>query len=102
MVLVDNGSVSLKAARELFPDLYGSDQSPEQLVQEKGVTQISDEATLDALIDDVLAKNQTQVSQYREGKTTLWGYFVGQVMKASGGKANPTKVNERLKQKLST
>lgn len=102
LALVDNGRVSLKAARELFPDLFASDQSPEQLVQEKGLTQISDEATLDALIDDVIANNPTQVSQYREGKTTLWGYFVGQVMKASGGKANPTKVNERLQKKLST
>ena len=98
--LVDNGTVSLKVARDLFPELYASGQSPEQLVQEKGLTQVSDEGTLEKIIDDVMAKNPGQVAQYRSGKDQVLGFFVGQVMKASGGKANPGKVNELLKKKL--
>jgi aspartyl-tRNA(Asn)/glutamyl-tRNA(Gln) amidotransferase subunit B len=98
--LVDNGTVSLKVARDLFPELYASGQTPEQLVQEKGLTQVSDEGTLGEIIDDVMAKNPGQVAQYRSGKDQVLGFFVGQVMKTSGGKANPGKVNELLKKKL--
>jgi aspartyl-tRNA(Asn)/glutamyl-tRNA(Gln) amidotransferase subunit B len=71
------------------------------MVREKGMTQVSDEAALQALIDEVLGKNGTQVEQYKAGKEQVLGFFVGQVMKASGGKANPGKVNELLKRKLS-
>lgn len=99
--LVEDGTVSLKAARALFPEMFASDKSPEQLVKLKGLTQVSDETTLAALVDEVLANNPSQVAQYREGKITVFGYLVGQVMKASGGKANPGKVNDLLKKKLS-
>ena len=98
--LVDNGTISLKVARDLFPELYASGKSPEQLVQEKGLTQVSDEGALEKIIDDVMAKNPAQLAQYRSGKDQVLGFFVGQVMKASGGKANPGKVNELLKKKL--
>jgi aspartyl-tRNA(Asn)/glutamyl-tRNA(Gln) amidotransferase subunit B len=98
--LVDNGTISLKVARDLFPELYAGEQSPEQLVQEKGLTQVSDEGALETIIDDVMAKNPAQLAQYRSGKDQVLGFFVGQVMKASGGKANPGKVNELLKKKL--
>jgi aspartyl-tRNA(Asn)/glutamyl-tRNA(Gln) amidotransferase subunit B len=98
--LVEKGMISLKTAREMFPELYASGRTPEQIVQEKGLTQVSDEGTLETLIDEVLAKNPAQVAQYRSGKETVLGFFVGQVMKASGGKANPGKVNELLKRKL--
>jgi aspartyl-tRNA(Asn)/glutamyl-tRNA(Gln) amidotransferase subunit B len=98
--LVDNGTISLKVARDLFPELYASGKSPEQLVQEKGLTQVSDEGALETIIIDVIAKNPTQLAQYRSGKEQVLGFFVGQVMKASGGKANPGKVNELLKKKL--
>lgn len=98
--LVDNGTISLKVARDLFPDLYATGKSPEQLVQEKGLTQVSDEGALETMIDDVMAKNPVQLAQYRSGKDQVLGFFVGQVMKASGGKANPGKVNELLKKKL--
>ena len=98
--LVDDGTVSLKVAREIFPELYASKKSPEQIVQEKGLTQVSDEGALEKIIDEVIAKNPTQVAQYRSGKEQVFGFFVGQVMKASGGKANPGKVNELLKRKL--
>ncbi len=98
--LVENGTVSLKVARDLFPELYATGKSPEQLVEEKGLTQVSDEGLLGRLVDEVVAANPNQVAQYRGGKPAVLGFFVGQVMKASGGKANPGKVNELLKKKL--
>ncbi|HSE58427.1 MAG TPA: Asp-tRNA(Asn)/Glu-tRNA(Gln) amidotransferase subunit GatB [Nitrospiraceae bacterium] len=98
--LVEQGTISLKVARDIFPDLYRSGASPEQFVQEKGLTQVSDEGTLGLIIDEVLAKNPAQVGQYRGGKTQVLGFLVGQVMKASSGKANPGKVNELLRGKL--
>jgi aspartyl-tRNA(Asn)/glutamyl-tRNA(Gln) amidotransferase subunit B len=98
--LVENGTVSLKAAREIFPELYASGKAPEEIIQEKGLTQVSDEGALEKIIDDVVAKNPAQVQQYRSGKEQVLGFFVGQVLKASGGKANPGKVNELLKKIL--
>ena len=98
--LVEQGTISLKVAREIFPEVYSSGKTPEQIVQEKGLIQVSDEGELDKIIDGVLAKNPTQVTQFNEGKQQVLGFLVGQVMKASGGKANPGKVNELLKKKL--
>ena len=98
--LVEKGAISLKVARDIFPELYRSGKSPEQIVQEKGLTQLSDEGALDKIIEDVLTKNPVQVAQFKEGKQQVLGFLVGQVMKASGGKANPSKVNELLKKKL--
>ncbi len=102
LAMVDKGTISLKVAREIFPELYSSGKTPEQIVQEKGLTQVSDEGALGKIIDEVLAKNPTQVAQFKEGKQQVLGFLVGQVMKVSGGKANPGKVNELLKQKLGT
>ena len=98
--MVENGTVSLKVARDIFPEMYGTGKAPEQIVQEKGLTQVSDEGALSQIVDDVLEKNPTQVAQFRQGKPQVLGFLVGQVMKASGGKANPGKVNELLKSKL--
>ena len=98
--LVEQGTISLKVAREIFPEVYSSGKTPEQIVQEKGLIQVSDEGALDQIIGDVLAKNPTQVAQFKEGKQQVLGFLVGQVMKASGGKANPGKVNDLLKKKL--
>ena len=98
--LVEKGTVSLKVAREIFPELYASGQSPEQIVKEKGLTQVSDEGSLAKIIDEVIVRNQAQAEQYRGGKEAVLGFLVGQVMKSSGGKANPGKVNELLKKKL--
>lgn len=100
--LVEKGTISLKVAREIFPELYSSGKTPEQIVQEKGLTQVSDEGALDKIIDEVLMKNPAQVAQLKEGKQQVLGFLVGQVMKASGGKANPGKVNELLKKKFSS
>jgi aspartyl-tRNA(Asn)/glutamyl-tRNA(Gln) amidotransferase subunit B len=98
--LVEKGTISLKAARELFPDLYKSGKTAEQLVQEKGLIQVSDEGTIEKLIDEVLADSPAQVAQFKGGKQQVLGFLVGRVMKASGGKANPGKVNELLRKKL--
>ncbi|MBC7839919.1 MAG: Asp-tRNA(Asn)/Glu-tRNA(Gln) amidotransferase subunit GatB [Nitrospiraceae bacterium] len=98
--LVEQGTISLKVAREIFPEVYSSGKTPEQIVQEKGLIQVSDEVALDKIIGDVIEKNPTQVAQFKEGKQQVLGFLVGQVMKTSGGKANPGKVNELLKKKL--
>jgi aspartyl-tRNA(Asn)/glutamyl-tRNA(Gln) amidotransferase subunit B len=98
--LVDKGTISLKVAREIFPEFYASGKAAEQIVREKGLTQVSDEGELGKIIDEMIARNPTQVAQYKGGKDTVLGFFVGQVMKASAGKANPAKVNELLKKKL--
>ncbi len=98
--LVDTGAISLKVAREIFPELYSSGKTPEQIVQEKGLTQVSDEGTLVRIIEEVLSTNPVQVAQFKEGKQQVLGFLVGQVMKASGGKANPGKVNELLRKRV--
>ena len=100
LTMVDKEVISLKVAREIFPELYRSGKTPQQIVQEKGLTQVSDEGALRKIIDEVLSKNPVQVGQFKEGKQQVLGFLVGQVMKASGGKANPGKVNELLKNKL--
>jgi len=99
--MVDEGTISLKVARDLFPELYRTGKTPEQIVQEKGLTQVSDEGALGKVINEVLAKSPAQVAQFKDGKQQVLGFLVGQVMKVSGGKANPGKVNELLKKKLS-
>jgi aspartyl-tRNA(Asn)/glutamyl-tRNA(Gln) amidotransferase subunit B len=99
--IVDKGTISLKVARDLFPELYSTEKTPEQIVQEKGLTQVSDDGALGKVIDEVLAKSPVQVAQFKDGKQQVLGFLVGQVMKASGGKANPGKVNELLKKRLS-
>ena len=98
--LVEKGTISLKVAREIFPEIYRSGKSPEQIVQEKGLRQVSDEGALEKIIAAVLDNNPAQVAQFKEGKQQVLGFLVGQVMKASGGKANPGKVNEMLKKRL--
>ncbi len=99
--LVHNETISLKAAKEIFPELYAGDKSAAQLVEEKGVQQLSDEGALLALVNTVIEKHPSQVAQYRGGKETVLGFFVGQVMKGSGGKANPQKVRALFKTRLS-
>ena len=98
--MVDNGIISLNVASEISSEIYRSGKTPEQIVQEKGLAQVSDEGALERIITEVLAKSPAQVAQFKEGKQQVLGFLVGQVMKASGGKANPGKVNDLLKRKL--
>lgn len=99
--LVRDGTISLNAAKELFPELSAGDQSATQLVEAKGLRQLSDDAALQALVNAVIEKHPAQVEHYRGGKEGVLGFLVGQVMKASEGKANPQKVNVLLKTRLS-
>lgn len=99
--LIHDGTISLKAAKDIFPEMYSGDKAAAQLVEEKGLQQVSDEGALDVIVKDVLEKNPAQVEQYKGGKEAVIGFLVGQVMKASKGKANPQKVNELLKRTLS-
>ena len=99
--LVHDQTISLKVAKEIFPELYAGDSPAAQLVEEKGLRQLSDEGELLALIDAVIEQHPAQAAQYRGGKETVIGFLVGQVMKRSGGKANPQKVNALFKTRLS-
>ena len=100
--LVHEGTINLKTAKDIFHEFYATEKSALQLVEEKGLQQVSDEGALEKIIKDVLDEHADQVEQYRGGKGAVIGYFVGQVMKASKGKANPQKVNELLKRVLSS
>jgi aspartyl-tRNA(Asn)/glutamyl-tRNA(Gln) amidotransferase subunit B len=82
--------------------MFATGKSADEIVKARGLTQMSDEGALAKIIDEVIAKNPAQVQQYKSGKEAVIGFLVGQVMKASGGKANPGKVNELLKGKLAS
>lgn len=100
--LVDKGTVSLKVCREVvFPEWLSSGTAPAKIVEAKGLGQISDTGALEAACDEVLSKNPKSVEDFKAGKENALMFLVGQVMRASKGKANPNKVNEILKSKLS-
>lgn len=98
--LIDEGAISGKMAKELFPEMFATGRSAKDLVAEKGLTVISDEGAIAAAISEVLAENPGQLAQYREGKESLIGFFVGQTMKKTGGRANPQVVQAELKKQL--
>jgi aspartyl-tRNA(Asn)/glutamyl-tRNA(Gln) amidotransferase subunit B len=99
--LVDKGTISNAIAKDVFAKMWESGRSAEEIVAADGLAQIGDESAVVGLIRDVLAKNADAVTQYRAGKTQTFGFLVGQVMKASGGRANPKLANELLKRELS-
>ena len=98
--LILSGELSGKLAKEIFTKMFETGDSARVIMDREGLKQISDSGALEAIIDVVLAANPKQVEQYKGGKTTVAGFLVGQVMKASKGQANPAAVNELLKQKL--
>jgi aspartyl-tRNA(Asn)/glutamyl-tRNA(Gln) amidotransferase subunit B len=98
--LIDRGKISGKIAKTVFEAMLDSDQLPQQIVNEKGLEQVSDLSSIETAIDQVLAANVKQVEQYRSGNEKVFGFIVGQIMKATHGKANPQKVNEVLRAKL--
>ena len=98
--LIAEGKISGKIAKELLPKMAETGESPDTLVEREGLAQISDEGALLKIIDEVIAANPKQLEQYRSGKTTVIGFFVGQVMKASRGQGDPALVNKLLKDKL--
>jgi aspartyl-tRNA(Asn)/glutamyl-tRNA(Gln) amidotransferase subunit B len=97
---VEDDKISGKQGKEVLIEMFKSGKSAATIVAEQGLVQLSDTGEIDSIIDQVIAANSAQADQYRAGKETLFGFFVGQVMKASKGKANPKVVNERLKAKL--
>ncbi|MBF0354776.1 MAG: Asp-tRNA(Asn)/Glu-tRNA(Gln) amidotransferase subunit GatB [Alphaproteobacteria bacterium] len=98
--LITDGTLSGRLAKDVFALMVESGKAPSVLVEEKGLKQVTDTGAIEAVIDQVMAANADKVAEYRSGKDKLFGFFVGQVMKASGGKANPGVVNDLLKSKL--
>ena len=98
--LIKDGTISGKIAKTVFEMMAEEDKNPIEIVKEKGLKQQSDPKELEKLIEKVINDNQDKVKEYKSGKEKLFGFFVGQAMKVSGGKANPQLVNEILKKKL--
>jgi aspartyl-tRNA(Asn)/glutamyl-tRNA(Gln) amidotransferase subunit B len=98
--LIEDGTISDRIARDVFEEMFRTGASPQSIVAAQGLRQIQDTDAIDAAIDAALAANPGQLEQYRAGKTKVLGWFVGQVMKATRGQANPALVNTRLRQKL--
>ena len=98
--MITSGKISGKIAKDVFEKMQENDKDPQQIVIKEGLTQQSDPKELEKIISEVLSKNQDKVTQYKSGKVKLFGYFVGEVMKISKGKANPQLVNEILITKL--
>ena len=97
---VDRGAISSSVAKQVFAKMYGSGRTAQEIVADEGLVQIGDDAALDSLVQDVLTRHADAVAQYRAGKTQTFGFLVGQLMKGSGGKANPKRASERLKAAL--
>ena len=98
--LISKGIISGKIAKDVFSEMMISKKSPAEIVREKGLEQVSDDKEILKLIDKVILENQEKVKDYLGGKDKLFGFFVGQVMKLSQGKANPGLVNKLLKENL--
>jgi aspartyl-tRNA(Asn)/glutamyl-tRNA(Gln) amidotransferase subunit B len=97
---IDDGKISGKQGKDVLVEMFRTGKTASAIIEEKGLVQVSDTGEIDRVIDEVIAASPKQLEQYRAGKETLFGFFVGQIMKASRGKANPKVVNERLKEKL--
>jgi aspartyl-tRNA(Asn)/glutamyl-tRNA(Gln) amidotransferase subunit B len=100
LVLMDKGTISGKIAKTVFDEMWQSGKEPGRIVEEKGLVQVSDTGALETIVDEIMAANWGQVEEFRGGKEKVLGFFVGQAMKASKGKANPALLNELLLKKL--
>ncbi|MDH4122458.1 MAG: Asp-tRNA(Asn)/Glu-tRNA(Gln) amidotransferase subunit GatB [Deltaproteobacteria bacterium] len=100
IALVDQGAISSKQSKEVFDAMYDSGEDPDLVVKSRGLSQMSNQAELEAIVAKIVADNPGQVEQFRAGKDKVFGFFVGQIMKATQGKANPALVNDLLKKKL--
>ena len=98
--LISSGVISGKIAKEIFARMLKSDEQPKAIVERLGLVQLSDYSVIEKVIDEIIARSTAQVEQYKAGKAQVFGYFVGETMKAMKGKANPKVVNEVLKAKL--
>ncbi|HXX74355.1 MAG TPA: Asp-tRNA(Asn)/Glu-tRNA(Gln) amidotransferase subunit GatB [Nitrospiraceae bacterium] len=100
VVMTHSGTINGATAKKVLEEMVNSGKTAAEIIEARGLKQVSDEGAIEKIIEEVLAKNPAQVAQFKEGKQQVLGFLVGQVMKASGGKANPAKVNEFLKKKL--
>ena len=100
--LIKDETISGKIAKSVLPEVFETGKSPRQIVEEKGLAQISDSSAIEAIIDQVIVDNPGSAQDYRDGKKKAIGFLVGQVMRTTKGKANPQMVNQILKQKLET
>ncbi len=98
--LISDGTISGRIAKDVFADMFETGKAAADIIEEKGLKQVSDSGAIETLIDSVMQANEDKVAEYRGGKDKLFGFFVGQVMKQSGGQANPAMVNQILRQKL--
>jgi aspartyl-tRNA(Asn)/glutamyl-tRNA(Gln) amidotransferase subunit B len=97
---IQDNTISGKIAKEVFAAMWNGEGEADAIIEAKGLKQVSDSGAIEKIIDEIIAANPGQVAEYRSGKDKLFGFFVGQAMKASKGKANPAQLNELLKQKL--
>ena len=97
---IEDKTISNKMAKEIFEEMWNSSKTPDEIISSKGLQQVTDEKEILALIDKSIEENPKQVEQFKSGKDKLLGFFVGQVMKSSQGKANPQQVNELIKKRL--
>jgi aspartyl-tRNA(Asn)/glutamyl-tRNA(Gln) amidotransferase subunit B len=98
--LIANNTISGRIAKDVFAEMVASGRPAAEIVEKKGLRQVTDTGAIESAIDQVLAQNADKVAEYRSGKEKLFGFFIGQIMKATGGKANPAMLNELLKKKL--
>jgi aspartyl-tRNA(Asn)/glutamyl-tRNA(Gln) amidotransferase subunit B len=98
---IDSGEISGKIAKTVFEEMCRTSEEPAAVIKRMGLAQVSDETSLGAVIDKILASNPKQLAEFRSGKTRVLGFFVGQVMKETKGQANPQVVNDLLQRKLS-
>ena len=98
--MIDRGTISGKIAKTIFAEMLERGEPPEKIVREKGLEQVTDSSRIEKAVEEVLAAHSQQVSQYRSGNEKVFGFLVGQVMKATQGKASPQMVNEMLRKKL--
>ncbi len=98
--LIDDGTINQKIGKSIFEEMYKTGLPPDLIIREKGLTQLNDDRAIEQLVEDVLKDHPDEMASYRQGKIQLLGFFVGQVIKRSQGKANPGKANEILKRKL--
>lgn len=101
IALISDNTISGKIAKDVFAEMFATGKEASAIVEEKGLKQVTDTGAIEKIVDEVIAANPDNVAAYKGGKDKLFGFFVGQVMKNSGGKANPDIVNELLKKKLS-
>jgi len=100
LTLIDNGAISGKIGKIVFEEVYRSGEDPEKIILDRSLKQVSDESAIERVIEEVLAAHPDEFLEFRSGKEKLFGFFVGQVMKRSGGQAHPEKVNQLLKKRL--